>query len=300
MNKTNNSSAKQGTWLEVALNGPWSKSMQPNIPVLTNDIIAEGIACAAEGAAIIHVHAYDEATGQQSDDAEIYMRIIEGIREVHDVIVYPTIPFQFDAEMMSDESARRRFSAVQTLAERKLIEWTVVDPGSCNLTHLSHIQAQVPGMFYANPDNHIRQGLQVCGEHGVHPGYAIYEPGWIRLGAALASSMPNVPQPIYRFMFSDELLFGFKPSRWAMEAYLHVLKEEAPGAPWMLAALTADIATLIPDAVELGGHVRVGLEDAPLGDSRSNMQLVAQAVRLISDAGSQIAGVGEVRHELGH
>jgi 3-keto-5-aminohexanoate cleavage enzyme len=49
------------TWLEVALNGPWGQGRQPGIPVRVADIVAEGIACAREGAAIVHVHAYDES-----------------------------------------------------------------------------------------------------------------------------------------------------------------------------------------------------------------------------------------------
>src|SRR5918992_1411902 len=81
------------TWLEVALNGSWGKARQPAIPVSVHDIVAQGIACAREGAAIVHVHAYDEASGRQNDSAEVYARIIEGIRERIDCIVYPTIPF---------------------------------------------------------------------------------------------------------------------------------------------------------------------------------------------------------------
>ena len=79
-------------WLEAALNGPWARALQPAIPITVGELVAEGIACAQAGAAIIHVHAYDERTGRQRDDAEIYRRIIEGIREEQDVIVYPTLP----------------------------------------------------------------------------------------------------------------------------------------------------------------------------------------------------------------
>jgi uncharacterized protein (DUF849 family) len=46
-------------WLEAALNGPWGRAMQPGIPVTVQEIVAEGIACAEAGAAILHVHAYD-------------------------------------------------------------------------------------------------------------------------------------------------------------------------------------------------------------------------------------------------
>src|ERR1700727_2247177 len=57
------SAAKGGAvrkvWIEVALNGPWSRGRQPGIPDTVEAIIAEGIACAGPGAAIIHTHAYD-------------------------------------------------------------------------------------------------------------------------------------------------------------------------------------------------------------------------------------------------
>ena len=45
------------TWLEVALNGPWGKTRQSLIPVSVTEIIEQGIICAQEGAAILHVHA---------------------------------------------------------------------------------------------------------------------------------------------------------------------------------------------------------------------------------------------------
>jgi uncharacterized protein (DUF849 family) len=60
--------------------------------VTVAEIIAEGVACAREGAAVVHVHANDEVTGRQRDDWEIYARIIKGIRGQIDAIVYPTIP----------------------------------------------------------------------------------------------------------------------------------------------------------------------------------------------------------------
>jgi uncharacterized protein (DUF849 family) len=60
--------------------------------VTVAEIIAEGVACAHEGAAIVHVHAYDEVTRRQRDDWEIYARIIKGIRGHINAIGYPTIP----------------------------------------------------------------------------------------------------------------------------------------------------------------------------------------------------------------
>src|SRR6476659_4383239 len=78
-------------WIEAALNGPWSRSRQPGIPDTVDAIVAEGIACAASGACIVHVHAYDGG-GPQTFDWQVYARIIEGIRAKVDVPVYPSIP----------------------------------------------------------------------------------------------------------------------------------------------------------------------------------------------------------------
>src|SRR6478735_8244691 len=46
-------------WIEAALNGAWTRALQPGIPDTVEAIIAEGVACARAGATIIHTHAYD-------------------------------------------------------------------------------------------------------------------------------------------------------------------------------------------------------------------------------------------------
>lgn len=41
---------KEKTWLEVAVNGPWSRERQPLIPIAVAEIVEQGIACARAGA----------------------------------------------------------------------------------------------------------------------------------------------------------------------------------------------------------------------------------------------------------
>ena len=281
-------------WLEVALNGPWARALQPRIPITVDELVAEGIACARAGAAIIHVHAYDERTGRQRDDAETYRRIIGGIREREDVIVYPTLPVMGGPDAPRAMTAPERFKAVEQLAMQGLLEWSVVDPGSLNLAHHHRLAAKEEGFVYLNPEGHVRYGLELAARYGFHPSYAIYEPGFLRLGAALAR-VHDTPMPIYRFMFSDGFAFGFPPRTYGLEAYLRLLEDEAPGAPWMIAGLAVDIRALIPAAVARGGHVRVGLEDAPLGTEISNPEWVEQAAAAIASAGGRIATAPEVR-----
>ena len=287
------------TWIEVALNGPWGRALQPRIPVTVDEIIAEGLACAQAGASIVHFHAYDEATGKQKDDWEIYARVIEGLRARADVIAYPTIPLA-GSGLGSHEpaAARERFRHIDELGRRGLIEWTVVDPGTVNFTRLDRVPEGDPGFVYLNPGEHIREGLRLAREHSIRPSYAIYEPGFTRLGAALAAAAELQASPVYRFMFSDEFAWGFPPQPYALDAHLTLLKESAPGAPWIVAGLGVDVTGLIEEAVARGGHVRIGLEDARFGTDLSNIELVQQAVKRLRAFGAGPANASEVRSVL--
>ncbi|MCW5744882.1 MAG: 3-keto-5-aminohexanoate cleavage protein [Alphaproteobacteria bacterium] len=285
-------------WLEVALNGPWSRRRQPNIPVTADEIVADAMACAEAGAAIVHFHAYDPATGRQREDYDIYAPIIARIRAAADVVCYPTIPYAGSVEAPAFLTPTARFAAVEKLLQAGLIEWAGVDPGSTNLAHRAAIGTGAAGVVYANPESHIRHALELARRHGATPSYAIYEPGFLRLGAALHRAVAGTPIPVYRFMFSRDMLFGFPPTDWALEAYLHLLADEAPGAPWMVAGLGVDIEPLIDMTVARGGHVRVGLEDAPLGNAATNRALVEAARRRIEAAGGTLAGAAHVRAAL--
>ena len=204
-------------------------------------------------------------TGRQKDDWQIYARIIEGIRARCDAIVYPTIPIAGSGFAGKLSNARERYSHLAELAERGLVEWAVVDPGSVNLATFEEVAQGEAGFIYQNPGGHVIEGLRICAQHGVRPSYAIYEPGFTRLGAAFAKATPNLPQPVYRFMFSDQFAFGYPPAPNYLDAHLSLLDEAAPGAPWMVAGLGVDIRPLIPHTVARGGHVRVGLEDCAAG-----------------------------------
>lgn len=276
----------QPVWLEVALNGAAGQGYQPKIPVTPEAIIAEGIECAKAGAAIIHLHVYSEA-GQPVEDVDLYTRVFEGIKTECDAIVYPTLALSGSVE--------ERYAPIKALAARGLMEWGVVDPGSVNITHRTQAVAGVDGLMYPNPDSHIRAGLELAAKDGWRPAYAIYEPGFARLGAALAANFPDGQTPIYRIMLSDNLLFGMPPSESAIHFYAEHLAQEAPGAPWMLSGLDADVTSVMRPALEAGAHIRVGLEDASFGCQKTNLELVEEAVGVITASGRSLATPSEVR-----
>jgi len=287
----------QSTWIEAAINGPWGKKRQPCAPIEINECIEQGVACAKAGAAVIHVHAFDPERDVQDDDPEVYESIIKGIQAETDAIVYPTIPPVGLIEEMS-MSAEDRYAHQEELGRRGLLEWSVVDPGSMNFSRYDQVERDELGSIYKNPESHIRKGLETAERYNSSPSYAIYEPGFVRLGAALTERFAGISSPIYRFMFSEEYTFGYPPEPYALDSYLRLLDSEAPNAPWMISGLGVDITPLIPKTVEEGGHVRVGLEDAPLGASKSNIKCVEAARDAIEDAGGTVASTSDVRERL--
>jgi len=66
----------------------------------------------------------------------------------------------------------------------------------------------------------------------------------------------------------------------------------------MIAGVSADIRPLIAETLRRGGHIRVGLEDAPLGTKASNLELVEEAVRMVRDHGAEPATPAEMRQAL--
>jgi uncharacterized protein (DUF849 family) len=283
------------TWIEVALNGRWGSKAPARVAHRRRGYHRRGVACVDAGAALLHVHAYD--AGTEVDDPDVYARIIEGIQGRVDAIVYPTKPSP-GIDLSGSMDPHAQFATHDELGGRGLLECSVVDPGSINSTTYDAVERDEPGDVYLNPEANVREGLAFAARHGAIPSYAIYEPGFIRLGAALAERFSALPTPIYQFMFSERFTFNYPPKPYVLESLHRLLTDEAGDAPWMLSGLGVDVTPLIPRAVELGGQVRVGLEDAPLGSGRTNVEWVEHAGREIEAAGGTVASVADVREAL--
>lgn len=128
------------TWLEVSVNGPWGAALQPNAPIIEEEIVKESVHCHRLGAAIIHLHAFDANGNEVNDDPDRYERMIKAIkRQAPDAIVYPTVPSKAGSELLKPEE---RYKVAEELGKRPgVLEWTSVDPGSCNLSRQSVVMS---------------------------------------------------------------------------------------------------------------------------------------------------------------
>ncbi|KQX51333.1 MULTISPECIES: 3-keto-5-aminohexanoate cleavage protein [Ensifer] len=285
------------TIIEVALNGPWTRKRQPRIPIAANEIIEDAIACCKAGASVVHFHAYDVETGDQTTELAVIEQIITGIRAETDALIYPAIRYMSNSEAIQANSGKRRYDHFSALGRRRKLDWLIVDPGSTNLVRYTDSNLD-DAVVDINTPAAIRHGLEVAAECGLNPTMAIYDPGYLRLAHHLVGQNPRLKKPIYRFMFSEQLTFGFPPRTYALLAYMELYRELGISAPWMVAGLGTNVLPLVPEVVRRGGHVRAGLEDFDLGSATGNLALVEATAKAIEAAGGTVASTKEARRIL--
>ena len=77
--------------IEAAINGATSKTVNPNVPVTEDEIVADALACFETGAAIVHQHITGfNLSGEEA--AQVYLGIWRRVlAERPDALWYPTI-----------------------------------------------------------------------------------------------------------------------------------------------------------------------------------------------------------------
>jgi uncharacterized protein (DUF849 family) len=285
--------------IEVGLNEAVGRDQHPGVPIHPREIAADIVECAAAGASIVHFHARDPATGEQRfADTELYRQAMHAVREAGcDVQMYPTYP-PFLSH--GPDPALERFGHVLALADdpRAALRVAPLDMGSLNLA-MSAQGRLLPGAsalplehsVYANPVPLLARMLREYDARGLVAALAIFEPGHLRTTLALLASGLG-RRALLKFFLSATWLHGPLPDRAGLESYLRLLEALRDGREleWICApsglSSAAQVEALLRAAIELGGHVRVGLGDNPeAARGRSNRALVERAAQLAAECG---------------
>lgn len=281
--------------VEVALNGGYDRSVQPNSPITPKEIIEDGLRCFDAGAAIIHFHCFDPVTGKKRYDSEIYGEVVEGIRAKCDAIVYGTLPMMSGPDGCYTLSPEERIQPTKELAERGIYEWCVMDCGSLNYIREKDLKSGGNGVIYANPVGYMREAMKTLSALNVQPAMGVWDASFLRVGTELHRQYYPGKTPIVKLFFSDGMTQGSRPRDFMLDAYIRLLHEEAPNAYWSLSGYEVDLTPLMQQAIAAGGNLRVGLEDAPRPTPYTNVDLVKMAVREIEKSGHPLAKPADVR-----
>ena len=270
----------------------------PDLPVTPKQIAASAIDAAKAGAAIVHCHVRDPETGKGCRDVALYREVVARIRDSDvDVVINLTAGMGGDLVIGPDEAPTAfgqdtdLVGALERLphVEELLPEICSLDCGSLNFGDGSLVYVSTPDM--------LRRGAKRIRELGVKPELEIFDTGHLSFALQMLSEGLLDDPPLF------QLCYGIP---WGAPADVGVLKACVdmlpPGSNWTAFAISRNQMAFAAQAVLLGGHVRVGLEDnlyLSRGVFASNAQLVERARNIAESLGARVLSPDEARDKFG-
>ena len=257
------------------------------IPYTPEEYAAEAKRAYDAGAAVVHIHArYPD--GSPSYRIEEYRAITQAIlAEVPDII----INFSTGAIGVSLEERIHQVTALKP-------ELAALNMGSMNYAKYSSKRKQIVfDLVFANPFADISFFLERMNSVDVKPECECFDTGHVASTRPLID-MGLLSTPV-QFSLILGVLGGAPPDQRTLEHMASLLPEEST---WEVIAISRQQWDLVAAAADLGGSVRVGLEDnfyLPSGVmAGSNGDLIAAAAAIVERSGRTVASPAEARAHL--
>jgi uncharacterized protein (DUF849 family) len=267
----------------------------PKVPVTPEQIAASALEAHAAGAAIVHVHVRDPATGAPSRDAALFREVFERIRARNDEVIINLTGGMGGDLLLGPDDAPLQFAAGTDFVgpRERIAHISALRPeiGSLDCGSLNFDEA-----LYGTTPRYLRAMAQEFRRCGVRPEIEVFELGHIELARQLiAEGLIESPA---LFQLCLGIRFGAPATAEAMQAMRDALP---PGVLWSAFGVGRMQMPMVAQAVLLGGNVRVGLEDnlyLEKGVLASNAQLVERAVAIVRMLGAQVQSAAEARERL--
>lgn len=267
--------------INVALTGAVpSKEDYPNLPVNPAEIARAVSECADLGAQVFHLHMRDEY-GQPTQNKHAYIETIEEIRaRTPEVLLCVTTSSRASANFED------RLAPLQLSLSRPP-ELASLSLGSFNF----------PASMSKNPPDEIDLLARNMSNFGIKPELEVFEPGMV----SRAINLRN------KGLLSDPLVVNILlgnngTSEMSVQSLTPFLSQLDNSAEWALAGIGRFQRKATMIAIALGGNVRVGMEDDPVGDGSgewSNQRAVIFAAEAAKLAGRRLASCSEARIRFG-
>jgi uncharacterized protein (DUF849 family) len=270
----------------------------PHVPVTPEQIAAAALEAAGAGATIVHCHVRDPKTGKGSRDVGLYRKVMEGIRAKNtDVIINLTAGMGADVVVGDGEKPLEFGAGTDCVGPLERVihvkelrpEICTLDCGTLNFGDGQSIVIQTP--------TQLREIAKLIKSYGVKPEMEIFDSGNLWFANQLVKEGLIDDKPLYQLCLGIPWGAPFNTETMAYQ------KSQLPeNAVWASFAIGRQQMHAVAQAVLLGGHVRVGLEDnlwLEKGVLATNGSLVEKAVKIIELLGTKIATPEEGREILG-
>jgi uncharacterized protein (DUF849 family) len=267
----------------------------PAVPVTPAQIAQSAVDAAKAGAAIVHIHVRDPKTTKPSMDMALYRETVDRIRQSGtDVVINLTTGPGARFVPGSDDPLKPGPATNLKLPAQRVEHILALRPEICSLDMGS---MNMGSYVFVNPPNYLEAMAVAIRDANVLPELEVFEAGHLRLARRMIETGHIKPPGMF------QICLGIAWSQPATpEAMAYMRGMLPPDAPWFAFGISLHQFPMVAQAVLLGGHVRVGLEDnIYLGKGElapSNAALVEKAVRIIELLGDNVATPAEARKML--
>jgi 3-dehydrocarnitine:acetyl-CoA trimethylamine transferase len=272
-----------------------SARKSPHVPVTPEQIAAAALDAHAAGAAIVHLHVRDPASGAASRDAALFREVFERIRSRNtEVIINLTGGMGGDLVFGPDQEPLALAAGTDFVGPQ------------ARIAHISELRPEIASLdcgslnfdetLYGTTPRFLRYIAQEYRRSNVRPEIEVFELGHIELARQLMAESLIGRSALFQLCLG--IRFGAPATPEAMRALRDALPE---GVVWSAFGVGRMQMPMVAQAVLLGGNVRVGLEDnlyLEKGVLATNAQLVERAVQIVQLLGAQVLGARAVRERL--
>ena len=271
---------QQPVIITVAITGAVPRKKDcPGLPVTPTEQIEETHKAYEAGASLVHIHVRnpDETP---SSDPDLFAQVQEGVQK-H----CPDMIIQFSTGGRGrDQSARGSM-----LFHRP--DMASLATGSTNF----------PVGIYENPTDFVEGLASEMLKYEIKPEVEIFDLAMLYNAANLVKKGLLLPPPHVQFVMGVPNAMPVR--RTILEFLIKELKDVMPNATWTAAGIGKHQLVVNEWALELGGHVRTGLEDNIRFDetrlAKDNAELVGRLAKMARDRGRPVATGAQARQLLG-
>jgi uncharacterized protein (DUF849 family) len=278
--------------ITCALNGVLTNPKTHPVPYTPEEMATSSREAYEAGAAIVHIHFRDQASGRMpSWDPDLAEEIVDAIREEA-----PELIINMTTGVVGSD-----ISGPVACMERTAPEMAAMNSGSLNYLRTRRSGEWAwPPMLFDNPVDKIEGFLGAMREHGVMPECECFDTGIVRSLSMFLST--GVLEPPFSVSLVQGVASGMPARTDLLPILVDLLPEEANH--WQSIVIgREEVWEVHRKTAELGGHLRVGVEDTfylPDGEKvDGNGTLVAAMADMAREVGREPASTEEARAILG-
>lgn len=247
----------------------------PHVPYTPEEIAEEALRCYEAGATMVHVHGRRE-DGAPTQDRQTFAAILEGIRQRCDILV------QFSTGGAVGMVVEERIEALELRPDMATLTTGTINFGDD---------------VFLNSLPMIRTIASRLRKFEITPEIEVFDTAMIDTALRLCD------EGLLELPLHFDFVLGVPGAMGASKRNLEFLVESIPdGSTWSVAGMGRHELPLAAMAIEMGGHVRVGLEDNIYLKkgvlAKGSYELVEAVVERARKAGRRLASVKEARKAL--